>query len=1109
MARNAGARPADKGGYEAAFQLYKTLERTTDPGNREKLLTELRAIAASLPRTSSDPASSFVPYPTLDDPRFNEKLLVKHEFSRFRSSIQDVERSCQPGAFQLSNVQKFLRNLISPYTPYTSILIMHGVGVGKTKTAIHIAEAFEDVFTKPALVIGPPALRGNFFNQVASPDAASASCTQNHASKRAISQSDFVYLGYVKFAGRIEHWQATLTPEAFVRKVADTYSDRVVIIDEVQNLRKVQNKKKGVSLRIVQLLTHAKNVRLVLLTATPLYNDAEELTFIMELCYMNDRNQAAINRIRASRFLKSGGDLTPSDVEILSAFSKRYVSYMRGENPYAFPQRLYPSTTTPFDELPRLDASGKAIPRNGRIRYTPVVASELSPAQAAYFAQVYSSTDVNELASPEQKGGSSGDSANASSRGRPSVQLDVQDDEDLNPMLMRMIEAGNIVYPEGMLGGEGFYACVRSLKGGIGAGRFAYNEHARREHGDIFHPSNIGAYSPKIKTIMEKIMRSEGVVIVYSRFLPSGLLPLAFALEHAGVVNVRGNLMRIERPATGESPRTATPQRYAIIAGAGEVASGVDKIMNMVNQPENADGRLVKFVLISVKAAEGFDFKYVRELHVMEPWYNLSRIEQIIGRGVRNCSHALLPAEKRNCTIFHHITVFPGAGKPTRAAPKAIGDGKHGRVPDVSGRETVDVLLYRLAEGKQIFNSKVERVMKQNALDCHLHRTVLSFPQSTFPPQKMVNSQGEIAMVRRGDVDHSRACDFAKCEFECRGTRPDFEAAPDASTMDDFFVQKDADVYARELAVLFESRASMTRADAKKLLQKRMPVVNDEILNLALSRIVDAKACAVYKGVPGTVIYRSNVYAFQPSAIDDPKLTQRERAMIHDSLRARSVSNRIELRKEEVAATADRRRGASVLDRVAALHKIYGDSFAQRVLVDYVVDHLTDDELVPAAVAAIRAGGPVRESMQDGGILAGGIQNTTSVVIFDPYTRTYHDASGKPYTSYISKRLEIVHNEATRKRVSGRHRLPTFINLKNGRPVFKMIYKKEKDEAALTGVVCTAFPQLRKEELASIIQKLGVNVGVAPTRPQLCEIYELAMRRENMVARPIEVIATS
>ena len=68
----------------------------------------------------------------------------------------------------------------------------------------------------------------------------------------------------------------------------------------------------------------------------------------------------------------------------------------------------------------------------------------------------------------------------------------------------------------------------------------------------------------------------------------------------------------------------------------------------------NLDGSMVKAILISQAGSEGLDFKFIRQVHIMEPWYNMNRIEQIIGRAVRNCSHKLLPFNKRNVQIFLH-----------------------------------------------------------------------------------------------------------------------------------------------------------------------------------------------------------------------------------------------------------------------------------------------------------------------------------------------------------------------------------------------------------------------------------------------------------------------
>ena len=38
--------------------------------------------------------------------------------------------------FNLTNSQKFLKTFMSPYTPYNSLLVYHGTGVGKTCTSI-------------------------------------------------------------------------------------------------------------------------------------------------------------------------------------------------------------------------------------------------------------------------------------------------------------------------------------------------------------------------------------------------------------------------------------------------------------------------------------------------------------------------------------------------------------------------------------------------------------------------------------------------------------------------------------------------------------------------------------------------------------------------------------------------------------------------------------------------------------------------------------------------------------------------------------------------------------------------------------------------------------
>merc|ERR1711871_1456245 len=92
-------------------------------------------------------------YPELLDENFNTKILKKKEFFDYRSIKNDrvtIEDACdiKTGDFTLSNPQTFIRNFISPSTPYNGVLMWWGVGVGKTCGAISIAEQFKTITKK-------------------------------------------------------------------------------------------------------------------------------------------------------------------------------------------------------------------------------------------------------------------------------------------------------------------------------------------------------------------------------------------------------------------------------------------------------------------------------------------------------------------------------------------------------------------------------------------------------------------------------------------------------------------------------------------------------------------------------------------------------------------------------------------------------------------------------------------------------------------------------------------------------------------------------------------------------------------------------------------------
>ena len=223
----------------------------------------------------------------------------------------------------------------------------------------------------------------------------------------------------------------------------------------------------------------------------------------------------------------------------------------------------------------------------------------------------------------------------------------------------------------------------------------------------VFQMDHIGKYSMKIKNIMQSIMKSEGIVLIYSQFIDGALIPCALCLEEMGFKRAKHNnlfkfspkrkrmnvLNMREEGNSNESGSSVFKQAtYSIISGDIYHSPNVDEELKILTHPDNKNGEQCKVVLISQAGSEGIDFKNLRQVHILEPWYNLNRIEQIIGRAVRYCSHKHLPLAKRNCQIF-----------------------LHGSTTSDMSSECVDLFIYRYAEKKAKKLEPYKKYLNQSA----------------------------------------------------------------------------------------------------------------------------------------------------------------------------------------------------------------------------------------------------------------------------------------------------------------------------------------------------------------------------------------------------------
>jgi type I site-specific restriction endonuclease len=211
--------------------------------------------------------------------------------------------------FKLANYQRFLRRVLSPDSPVRGLLMVHGTGTGKTCTAIQIAEEYiirPEFQEKRVLVLANPAVQENFKTQIfdmervtVDPDGLllSKQCTgrryldmllriqseplkwSDKASRERINTigqriiSEFYeFQGYNEFANKLNNQQelgGQTHVEAWIHK---TFDNRMIIVDEAHNM--VGNDQ-GKALK--KIIENSRNLKVILLTATPMKNFADEI----------------------------------------------------------------------------------------------------------------------------------------------------------------------------------------------------------------------------------------------------------------------------------------------------------------------------------------------------------------------------------------------------------------------------------------------------------------------------------------------------------------------------------------------------------------------------------------------------------------------------------------------------------------------------------------------------------------------------------------------------------------------------------------------------------------------------------------------------------------
>ena len=251
-------------------------------------------------------------------------------------------------------------------------------------------------------------------------------------------------------------------------------------------------------------------------------------------------------------------------------------------------------------------------------------------------------------------------------------------------------------------------------------------------------------YSPKFLAMLENIQEPhhQGLNLVYSQFRTlEGIGIFSLVLEANGFArfkirkNDSGNWVCDINEADQGKPM------FALYTGT-ESDEEREIIRNVFNStwdyipvsikeqlvPKSSNnfmGEIIKVLMITASGAEGISLRNVRYVHIMEPYWHPVRIEQVIGRARRICSHNDLKDEKlRTVHVMLYVMSF---------TPKQMSEDSslELRLNDVSKRDskkpiTTDQSLFEISTIKEEINRQLLMAVKESSIDCSIHRNVAS-----------------------------------------------------------------------------------------------------------------------------------------------------------------------------------------------------------------------------------------------------------------------------------------------------------------------------------------------------------------------------------------------
>jgi hypothetical protein len=256
---------------------------------------------------------------------------------------------------------------------------------------------------------------------------------------------------------------------------------------------------------------------------------------------------------------------------------------------------------------------------------------------------------------------------------------------------------------------------------------------------------SLTTYGPKMAALITRLLTCAGTALIYSQFRTLiGLNVMALALKETGKYepfklvksegkwkignfdNWNSKIFHYVFYTGGENHEEREIYRHIFNNSFQQLSN--PNCSELVKQLEilkinNMHGDIIKVLLTTKTGTEGLNLFGVRQVHILEPYWQHVLIEQVIGRAIRYKSHLHLPPEERNVEVFIYLTTLDDR---YLLEDDDVMKGDIYPNPDPILKKTgilasSDEFLYILSQKKKQMISDCLELLSKSSIDCKIN----------------------------------------------------------------------------------------------------------------------------------------------------------------------------------------------------------------------------------------------------------------------------------------------------------------------------------------------------------------------------------------------------